>query len=178
MATNTRAPSIPITATDRVVVEATRLSTGQVWQAVAKASFAIIAYVTPSGAARSSGIVYATSERRLYTAVAPDSWKARHITASGRVSVTVPVRRGGLLSLVLPIPPATISFQGTAIVHPAGWLLNSSLASHLAALVPPERRDAAITIEVVPEGDFLIYGLGVSLIEMRSPTIARARVPV
>jgi hypothetical protein len=121
--------------------------------------------------------VYASSERRLYVAVAPESWKAKHIATNRRVSVTVPVRRGGLLTLVLPIPPATISFNGTAIVHPAGWLRNSSLVEHLAALVPPERRDSASIIEVVPEGELLAYGLGVSLPEMRSPAVAQARVP-
>jgi hypothetical protein len=57
--------------------------------------------------------------RRLYLVVAPDSWKARHITARGQVAVTVPVRRRGLLSLVLPMPPATVSFHAWAIVHPA-----------------------------------------------------------
>jgi hypothetical protein len=52
--------------------------------------------------------------------VAPDGWKARHITDSGRVAVTVTVRRGGILSLLFPIPPATVSFHARAVVHPAG----------------------------------------------------------
>jgi hypothetical protein len=178
MPTNITDPTTPITEAHERAVQAPRLITEQVWQAVTKASFATIGYVTPSGAPRSSAIVYATSERRLFIAVAPDSWKARHIAMSGRVSVTVPVRRGGLLSLLFPIPPATVSFQGTAVVHPAGWLRNSSLANHLAALLPPERRDTACIIEVVPAGEFLTYGLGVSLMQMRSPVAALARVPV
>jgi len=178
MATNTTAPTVPMTEVDGHVVQATRLSNERVWQAVVKASFAIIAYVTPTGAPRSSGVVYATFERRLYVAVAPESWKAKHIATGGRVSVTVPVRRGGPLSLILPIPPATISFNGTATVHAAGWLRNSSVARHLAAFVPPERRNSAAIIEVVPDGEFLTYGLGVSLMEMRSPAVAQARVPV
>ena len=98
---------------------AARLTTKQVWHQVAKGSFAVLSYVTPAGEPRSSGVLYTTIGRRLYVAVAPDSWKARHVAASGRVAVTVPVRRGGLLSLVAPIPPATISFHATAIVHPA-----------------------------------------------------------
>jgi len=177
MATNATLPTAPITEVDGRAILARRLSPERVWQAVARASFAVIANVTPSGAPRSSGVVYASSERRLYVAVAPKSWKARQIATNGRVSVTVPVRRGGLLSLMLPIPPATISFNGTAIVHPAGWLRNSSVARQLAALVPPERRDSASIVEVVPEGEFLTYGLGVSLMEMRSPAVAQARVP-
>lgn len=176
MATSTASPST--TRADDHRGHGARLSTEQVWQAIAKASFAIVGYVTPSGAPRSSGVVFATHDGRLYVAVAPDSWKARHISASRRVSVTVPVRRGGVLSLFLPIPPAAISFQGTAIVHPAGWLHNTPVASHLASLLPSENRDSAAIIEVRPDGEFLTYGVGVSLNAMRHPAMAEARVPV
>jgi hypothetical protein len=48
----------------------------------------------------------------------------------------------------------------------------------LAALLPPERRDVAAIIEIVPEGDFLTYGIGVPLPRMRQPGLARGRVPV
>ena len=149
-----------------------------IWQAIAKSSFAVISYVTPTGQPRSTGVVYATAGRHLYLAVAPDSWKEKHIAADGRVSMTVLVRRGGLLSLLLPIPPATISFHGAATVHPPGWLAQSPVAHELRRLLPPERRDQAYVIEVTPEDAFLSYGVGVSLAGMRSPTLARARVPV
>ena len=78
---------------------AARLTSEQVWHALGKASFAVLGYVTPAGEPRSSGVVYKSIGRRLYVAVASDSWKARHIAATRRVAVTVPVRRGGLLSL-------------------------------------------------------------------------------
>src|SRR4029453_3632077 len=90
---------------------AARLTTEQVWHQIAKGSFAVLSHVTPAGEPRSSGGVYKTVGRRLYIATAPDSWKARHIAAGGRVAVTVPVRRGGLLSLVLPIPPGHADFH-------------------------------------------------------------------
>lgn len=154
-------------------------STGeQVWRALAKESFAVLGHVTLTGEPRSSGVVYKTVGRRLYVAVAPDSWKARHVMANGKVAVTVPVRRGGILSLVLPIPPATISFHGTAIVHPAGSLQARKLLKELGSLIPAERRASASIIEIVPERAFLTYGLGVSLMKMRDPTAARGRVPV
>src|SRR6266566_9114587 len=60
-----------------------RLTSAQVWHELAKASFAVVSYVTPAGAPRSSGVVYTVVGRRLYLAVAPDSWKARHIAFSG-----------------------------------------------------------------------------------------------
>ena len=68
----------------------------------------------------------------------------------GQRSVTVPVRRGGLLSLVAPIPPATVSFHATAIVHPAGAPQVRSLVQKLGSLLPAERRASACLIEVVP----------------------------
>jgi hypothetical protein len=154
------------------------LTSDQVWAALAKASFAVVSYVTPAGAPRSSGVVYAVAGRRLYVAVAPESWKARHIALSGQVAVTVPVRRGGVLALLLPIPPATVSFHAPAIVHPAGSPERQSLPKALEALLPAERRAASTLLEIIPEGHFLTYGLGVSLMQMRSPAAARARVPV
>lgn len=156
----------------------TTLSANQVWRKLNKASFAVVSYVTPAGEPRSSGVVYKDVDRRLFIAVAADGWKARHIAASGRVSVTVPVRRGGLLSLVLPIPPATVSFHAAAKVHPAGSQEAVSRSKELGGLLPPERQESACIVEIVPEGEFVTYGLGVSLMEMRTPAIARARVPV
>ena len=157
---------------------AARLTTEQVWHQIAEASFAVIGYVTPAGEPRSSGVVYKSIRRRLYVAVPPDSWKARHIAASRRVAVTVPVRRGGILSLLAPIPPATISFHGAAIVHPAGSPKVRPLLKELGALIPVERWTSACIIEILPEGAFLTYGLGVPLRRLRDPAAARARVSV
>jgi hypothetical protein len=156
--------------------KAARPSSERVWRTLAKASFAVVSYVTPGGAPRSSGVVYTVVGGRLYVAVAPDSWKARHIATGGQVAVTVPVRRGGILSLLFPIPPATISFHGTAIVHPAGSPGSKALEG-LESLLPADRRASATIIEIVPEDRFLTYGVGVSLMQMRSPAAARAHVP-
>jgi hypothetical protein len=161
--------------------QAARQTSEQVWRALAKASFAVLSYVTPAGAPRASGVVYTVLGRRLYVATAPDSWKARHIATGAQVAVTVPVRRGGVLSLLLPIPPATVSFHATAIVHDPGAPESDRLSKAreaLVSLVPPERRASTTVIEIVPEGRFLTYGVEVPLMQMRSPAAARARVPV
>jgi hypothetical protein len=154
------------------------VTTDLVWRELAKTSFAVISYATPTGMPRSSGVVYALVGRRMFVAVADDSWKAKHIKASGRVAVTVPVRRGGPLSLVAAIPPATISFHAAAIVHPAGSPQVRTLLKELGSLIPAERRASGCVIEVVPEGAFLTYALGVPLRRMRDPAAASARVPV
>src|SRR5215469_13351637 len=154
------------------------LTSEQVWRAVARASFAVLSHVTPAGEPRSSGVVYKVIGRKLVIAVAPDSWKARHVAADGRVAVTVPVRRGGILSLVAPIPPATVSFHGTALVHPAGSLPARSALDELGSLVPAAGRASACVIEITPHGAFRTYGLGVSLRTMLNPAAAQARAPV
>ena len=168
--------------TTRAVLEGgartSRLSSAQVWHALRKASFAVLGYVTPSGEPRSSGVVFKTVGHRLYVAVAPDSWKAKHVAASGRVAMTVTVRRGGILSLVAPIPPATISFHATAVVHRAGAPEMRPLLDELGALLPTERRASSCIIETLPEGGFLTYAVDVPLRKMRDPAAALARVSV
>jgi hypothetical protein len=48
----------------------------------------------------------------------------------------------------------------------------------LGSLIPAERRTSASIIEIRPEGEFLIYGLGVSLRKMLDPAEAQARIAV
>jgi hypothetical protein len=149
------------------------LTNEQIWDELAKASFAVVSYTTPAGEPRSSGVVYALTDHRMYVVVAVDSWKARHIAVNGKVSVTVPVRRGGLMSLVFPIPPETISFSGSAVVHEG-----RAVPEALTRLVPPERLEHCRVIEIRPEGHFVTYGVGVPLLRMRVPERARGRVPI
>ena len=151
------------------------LTARQVWDAVARQSFAVISHATPAGAPRSSGVMYAVSDGRMYVVVAADSWKARHIAADGLVSVTVPIRRGGLLSLVAPIPPATVSFPAVATVRPGAALAD---VPTLARLIPPERRTGCVVLEIRPTGHYVTYGVGVPLRQMRDTTRSRARVAV
>ncbi len=102
---------------------------------------------------------------------------ARHVGTSGWVSVTVPVRRGWILSLTLPIPPATITLRGTAIVHQTGFPETDALLKGLGCLIPAGRRAAGWVIEIVSEGEFLTYALGVPLRQMSNPAASPARVP-
>lgn len=152
-----------------------RLTAKEVWHAVSRQSFAVLSHVTPARAPRSSGVVYTVQDDRMLVAVAKDSWKARHIGAGGPVAVTVPIRRGGLLSLLMPIPPATVSFPAVATVH-SGEALDRLPA--LAKLVPPERRASCAVVDLRPTGHFVTYGVGVPLLRMREPARSRARIPV
>ena len=183
-AETTAAVTTPVAATAERVdlparVEAPtaqRVTSQRVWAEVGKASFAIISHITPAGEPRSSGVVYAEEGHHLFVAVAPDGWKARQIADGQQVAVTIPVRRGGPLSLLVPIPPATISFHARTIAHPAGSLDLRAVSKKLLSLLPKDRR-AATVLELVPEDAFLTYGIGVSLKAMMDPVAARAHVP-
>jgi hypothetical protein len=48
----------------------------------------------------------------------------------------------------------------------------------LGSLIPVERRTSACLIEILPEGAFLTYALGVPLSKLRDPAAAGARVSV
>jgi hypothetical protein len=152
-----------------------RLTAQDVWRAVSRASFAVLSHVTPAGAPRSTGVVYAVAGGRMLIAVGKDSWKARHIGTDGLVSVTVPIRRGGLLSLLMPIPPATVSFPAVATIHSGETLYRIPA---LAKLVPPERWASCVILDVRPTGHYVTYGLGVPLLRLRDPVRSRARIPV
>jgi hypothetical protein len=177
-ATTVRPVETPGGKSDKAATARTPLTCEAVWQALAKTSFAVECHVNAAGEPRSSGVVYGIVDRRLYVAVANDGWKARQITTGQEVAVTVPVRRGGILSLLLPIPPATITFVATATVHAAGSLDVTTVSKELAKLVPEERKASSCILELVPKGRFLTYGIGVSLMDMRDPARARALVPV
>ena len=151
--------------------------TKEVWRDLSKQSFAVIGHVNDAGEPRSSGVVYALVGHRLYVAVAPDSWKARALQTGDRVSVTVPVRRGGPLSLVFPIPPATISFHATVTVHEAESVSRSSLPAELRRLLPETGDAPTCLLELAPAGRFLTYGVGVPLMAMRDPAVALGHAP-
>jgi hypothetical protein len=174
MSSTMNRPRLPDVST-RDAAAGPGLTADRVWHEIEKASFAVLSHVTPAGKPRSSGVVYAAVGRRLYVAVDPTGWKARQIADGAEVAVTVPIRRGGLLSLVFPIPPATISFHARVTVHPGGSVSIESLPKQLARLLPPDRRSACL-LEMVPEGTFLTYGVGVSLQDMTKPAAARAHV--
>lgn len=153
------------------------LTAEDVWKEIEKATFAVLSHVTPTGHPRSSGVIYGVAGRAVVV-VAAFSWKSRHIADGGEVAITVPVRRGGLLSLVAPIPPATISFHACVARHAPGELPRASLPPKLVKGLPKDRRDNVTVLHLHPVGEFLTYGIGVPLMAMRDPAKALARVPV
>lgn len=156
-----------------------QLSGEQVWQAIEKELFAVIGMVTANSEARTVGVVYAVRDRKLYLSTRADAWKARHIAANPHVSLTIPIAKRIPFMPWIKIPAATITFAGTARVFAPG---EASPDLRRAVLGPlAEDTDTLATtsvIEVTPAGEFVTYGVGVSLRDMRDTEQARGRAPV
>jgi len=158
---------------------AQQLSAQQVWQIIDKELFAVVGMVNAHNEARTAGILYAVRDRKLYFITGRDTWKARHIAANPHVSVTVPIAKRVPIMPWMKIPQATITFQGTSHVCGAGEAMPDLLQKLLGPMANDKELIAgSCLIEIVPEGEFVTYGIGVRLIEMRDPNKARGRAPV
>ncbi len=158
---------------------AQQLNAQQVWQIIDKELFAVVGMVNAHNEARTAGILYAVRDRKLYFITGRDTWKARHIAANPRVSVTIPIAKRVPIMPWMKIPQATITFQGTAHVCGAGEAMPDLLQKLLGPMADDRELIAgSCLIEIVPAGEFVTYGIGVRLIEMRDPNKARGRAPV
>lgn len=156
-----------------------QLSTEQVWEAIEKELFAVIGMVTAQNEARTVGVLYVVRRRKLYVATGKDTWKRRHIAANPHVSVTVPVAKHVPFLPWLKIPAATITFCATADILEAGDRSAEVLQTVFRDMAAdPELLANSCVIELTPERDFVTYGIGIPLMQMRDPEKARGRAPV
>ena len=156
-----------------------QLTTNQVWEAVEKESFAVIGMVTANNEARTVGIVYVVRDRKLYFGSFIKMWKVRHMAANPHVSLTVAIDKRVPLMPWIKIPAATITFSGRARVLEIGELPSDLVQDVFSNKDVDEQFIAdSCVIEVTPEKDFITYGVGISLLQMRDPNKARSRAPV
>jgi len=156
-----------------------QLTTDQVWQEIEQNLFAVLGMVTPKGEARTVGIVYIVNDRKLYIGTQKAAWKAKHIAANPHVSLTVPLAKRIPLLPWIKIPAATITFSGVARVLENSEVKADVLKALYRDVVKDEQAMAAsCVIEVTPEGEFITYGVGIPLMQMRFPDKARGRAAV
>ncbi|MCJ7717004.1 MAG: pyridoxamine 5'-phosphate oxidase family protein [Anaerolineales bacterium] len=154
-------------------------TTETVWKAIKQQLFAVLAMITRENESRSVGIVYIVHDQKLYIGTGLESWKTRHIRLNPEVSLTIPIPKRIPLIPWIKIPQATISFSGTARIIPAVKAEHEILHSvyrHMAD--DQELMEKSCLIEVKPKGDFITYGVGISLMQMRDPELSRGRAPV
>lgn len=135
--------------------------------------------VNAQGEARTVGIVYVAHERKIYIASGKETWKMRHVRKNPHVSLTVTIPKRIPLMPFIKIPAATITFAGTAqALNPAD--VSAAVKAKLLRGLDPEGEEVAnmAIMEITPQGDFVTYGIGVSMMTMRYPEQARGRAPV
>ena len=155
------------------------VTTEFVWGTISKELFGILSMVTLENEARSVGIVYIVQDRKLYIGTGTKTWKSKHIKKNPNVSMTIPIPKRIPLLPWIKIPQATISFSGTAKVIPAIEVdakLLHSIFRHFADDL--EFVAENYLIEVTPQDDFVTYGVGIPLMKMMKPELARGRAPV
>jgi hypothetical protein len=156
-----------------------QLTSEQVWSELKKELFAVLGMVTAKGEARTVGIVYTAHAGKIYIATGKDSWKARHTHNNPHVSITVPIAKRIPFLPWIKIPAATITFSGKATVLEPAKVGKDVLFALLRGLTEDQERLATMCIiEIEPVGDFITYGVGIPLMQMRDTEKARGRAPV
>ena len=155
-----------------------QLTGERVWDELEKELFAVLGMVTSKGEARTVGIVYTVHDRKIYIATGMDSWKARHTQHNPHVSLTVPIAKRIPFLPWVKIPAATITFSGIAQVLSADQVGEGVKHSLLRGIETPELLASMCIIQIEPVGDFITYGVGVPLMQMRDTQKARGRAPV
>ncbi|CAN5738255.1 hypothetical protein BH10CHL1_BH10CHL1_19880 [soil metagenome] len=156
-----------------------QLTAEQVWKEIEQNLFAILGMVTPTGEARTVGIVYIVDDGKLYIGTQKAAWKAKHIARNPHVSLSIPLAKHIPFMPWIKIPAATISFSGTA-----GVLEHSEVRVEVLkklyrnAMKDQKAMAESCVLEVTPQGEFITYGVGISLMQMRFPGKARGRVAI
>jgi len=156
------------------------LTRGDVWKAIAGENFMVIGMVSARGQARTAGVMHFVEDECLWFTTILDEWKARHISANPSVSVTVPIAKRIPFVPWVKIPAATITFAGEAHIVPVDQLSGAATRALLEGLDlgDESERGGLVAVRVRPTGDFVTYGVGVSVLGMRDTELARGRVPV
>ena len=158
---------------------ATQLTTEQVWREIEHNLFAILGMVTPQGEARTVGVVYVVEDHKLYIGTAKAAWKTKHIAHNPHVSLTIPIAKRLPFLPWIKIPAATITCSGLARVREHSDIKADLLARLYHDVVKdPAAMAASCVIEVAPQKEFITYGVGMPLMQMRFPDRARGRVAV
>lgn len=154
-------------------------STDLVWREIQRQIFAVLGFVTPKCEARTAGILYAVHGRDVFIGTDRDSWKSRHVAKNSNVSLTVTIPKRIPLLPWIKIPPATVTFQGSAAViglNDAPGDVQHKLFRGLE--LDTATREEISILRVTPRGEFVTYGVGVPLLTMKRPKEAQGRAPI
>ena len=154
------------------------VTTDLVWKAIESRLFAVLAFANAKGQPRTAGICYAVRDRQLYILTGKDTWKAKHIARNPDVSLTVTLPKRLPFLPWIQIPAATITLQGKAEILGYTQIPPDVFRELTRDAEMPVPAEEVVAIKVKPDGEFVTYGVGVSLQTMRKPLEAGGRAPV
>ena len=156
-----------------------QLTPDQVWQEIKQNLFAVLGMVTVTGEARTVGIVYAVDDHKFYIGTYKKTWKVKHIAHNPHVSLTIPIAKSIPFLPWIKIPSATITVSGVANVLENNQVKAEVLHMLYRDVAKDEKALAdSCVIEVIPHKDFITYGVGIPLMQMRVPEKAIGRAHV
>jgi nitroimidazol reductase NimA-like FMN-containing flavoprotein (pyridoxamine 5'-phosphate oxidase superfamily) len=156
-----------------------QLTPDQVWQEIKQNLFAVLGMVTATGEARTVGIVYVVDDHKFYIGTSKEAWKVKHIAHNPHVSLTIPIAKSIPFLPWIKIPSATITVSGVANLLENKEVKAEVLQMLYRDVVKDEKAMAdSSVIEVIPQKDFITYGVGIPLMQMRVPEKARGRAHV
>ena len=155
------------------------ITSAEVWRAIDHQLFAVLGMATAHNEARTVGVVYVVHDHHLFVGTDKASWKVRHIAANPQISMTIPIAKRIPFLPWIKIPAATVTFSATARVLAPSEAPAAVMHALFRGMAGVEElmRDACV-IDVAPHGEFVTYGVGVTLLEMRDRAKARGRAPV
>jgi len=155
------------------------LTSEQVWTELKKELFAVLGMVNAKNEARTVGIVYIVHDRKIYISTRTAEWKTRHVQNNPHVSITVPIPKHVPFMPWIKIPQATITFSGKARVFDAKEVDHEILHALFQGHEADSNNLTGMSVfEIEAQGEFVTYGIGIPLMQMRFPEKARGRVPV
>lgn len=151
-------------------------TTEEVWEALGRGSFGVLAFVNRDGHPRTAGVCYTVDGRSLFISTDKSMWKVRHVAANPNVSMTVTLPKRVPFLPFIKVPAATITFRGEAQVLEVGDI-EASVFNRLpqGKEHDPEVIDRTAIIRVIPRGDFVTYGIAMPLTRMRKHEEAHGR---
>lgn len=153
------------------------VTTEQIWAAIEEQMFGVVGIVSAKNEARTAGIVYVVHDGKLYFGTSRTAWKTRHIAQNPHVSMTVTIAKRIPFMPWIKIPPATITFSGVARIIESRDAPPTIGERLLAGLEGDDLLAHSVIVEVAPKGEFITYGVGVSLRTMLKPEEAKGRAP-
>ena len=151
-------------------------TTEQVWGALDRAVFGVLAFVNRDGHPRTAGVCYVVDGRSLFISSDKGMWKVRHVAANPNVSMTVTLPKRVPFLPFIKVPAATITFKGEAQVLEVGDIDDSVFARLPRGKDPdPEVSERTAIIRVIPHGDFVTYGIAMPITRMRKHEEAHGR---